>query len=234
MTKLLTDISKAITQLGAGKFKGSALTLLERAKGALERKIAADLHIEMLSAKQAWDAHDRFRIRKRLEIILTEKIIVEDLKPGERLMWCYVTGFYATPESRRGDSNSEATVTIRGADIRISTSEDIDHPSHVHIEFSERYGCYYREIGRHEMFTFPERWLWLDDWQDEFKRRSLQVRLHMARYHRKEAIKNVGDITNDRLPKAESRVLELTAECESLATEMTTFGMEIPEEDPQP
>jgi hypothetical protein len=226
MADIVSKIDGALANMKAGTFTGSVVLLLEEARKGLAIQHTAETEAKKMTAQAAWEAHGKFA--ERLAEILKLKIETEDLQEGESLQWCYVTNFYATPASRRGDDDREATVTIRGADIRIRTSEDIA-PPHSRIEWSDRYGCHYRE-PRAEMWTFPERWMRDDDWKEQFRRRSLEIQLAMARHRRREAIKSRDELETKKLAEAKGRVLDLTAQCERIAEAMKALGMEVPAE----
>lgn len=219
---LVEQLDRAIADLGKGQFSGNLVQLLTKARDQLTAHKAEVRDAQADNAKAMSAAHRKFT--ERLSNILAEKVKLEDMVEGETLSYCYAGDWYHNGPYSDG---REATITIRDSKIRISTDEEIAPPN-SRIEYGE-YGAY-REL-RHVHWTFPERWLWEDDWKVEFKRRGLQVALLMARRHREDAIKRRDDLVKKGVPQAEQRIAELTKECEQICAKMKAEGMPALEED---
>lgn len=217
---LVDQLEKAVADLSKGQFKGNLVELLTKASKQLTQQKAEVKQVETLNAKALSEVHRKFT--ERLSKILTVKIKAEDLQPGESVSYCYVGSWYHS--SPRNDGR-EATITIRKADARVSTSEDIA-PPYAKVHWGE-YGAY-RDLDN-IFWTFPERWLWEDDWRQEFHKVSLETSLRMAQLRREDAIKHRDELLKKRVPDAEKEILDLTAKCQDLTARLKA-GEQVPAE----
>ena len=169
--------------------------------------------IEQIEIKDAWAANRQFHDHLQ-EII--RKIVpvtcVDQIKERE-VSYIYLTNWNVI------DRNDGCEVMISAlCKIGLYSSKDDDDD-----DYAGR-----REINPY--VTFPERYLWTDDWKDELINTDLAHKLHMARYHLEQATVARDNITNNQLPTAEKLIFDKTVAVGKIVQAMLIRGLEIPKE----